>query len=93
MYLVASFGAASLALGAAGDAIPVLAAVLLPIAGLCAVLFVLALIGPAERLFPLSGLPRRAAPVLWDWVLYFVKGLLFFGGISAFLYFVLRLLR
>jgi len=91
--MIVTLGAASLGLGLIGDAMPATASIIFPVAAFCAVGFVLALMGPTEKLFPLKTFPRRTAPVLWSWVLYISKAILFFGSISALLYFVFRAFR
>jgi hypothetical protein len=93
MYMVVIFGAGAMGLGVAADALPALSAFLVPVAVFCAVAFVVAFIGPAEKLFPLRSLPHRLSPLLGGWVVYLLKVLLFFAGISAVLYLLSRLVR
>jgi hypothetical protein len=93
MYMVVVFGAGAMGLGVAADALPALSAFLVPIAVFCGVAFVVTFVGPAEKLFPLRSLPRRLSPILGDWFVYLLKILLFFGGVSAVLYLVSRLIR
>lgn len=93
MYLIAILGAGSLAFGTAAEAIPAMGMFLYPAAVICAVGFVAAFMWPAERLFPLRTLPRRASPVLSAWFLYLIKVLMFFGGLAAALYLLSRVIR
>jgi hypothetical protein len=93
MYMVVAFGAGAMGLGVAADAFPSFGFFLVPIAVFCGVAFVVTFVGPAEKLFPLRSLPHRLSPVLGGWLVYLLKVLLFFGGISAILYLVARLVR
>ena len=92
-YLVVTLGVASMGFGMVADAFPSLSAFLFPLAVVCAVGFAAAFAGPSEKLFPLRTLLLRASPTLWAWMVYILKALLFFGGISAVLYFVFRAVR
>jgi hypothetical protein len=93
MYLVVIFGAGMILLPIVGGAIPAVYPIFGPMAAICAVGFVLTWVGPAEKLFPLRTLPQRTAPALWSWILYVAKTVLFFGGVSLFLYLLLSILR
>jgi hypothetical protein len=93
MYMVVAFGAAGLILGLTADAVPVLGPILFPLTAFCAAGFVAAFMSPAEKLFPLRSLPKRASPVLREWINYAFKGLLFFAAISLVLYLLLRGIR
>jgi hypothetical protein len=93
MYLMVAFGAGSFLCGLVADAISALAWVLYPAAVVCAVLFVLTVVGPAEKLFPLRSLPQRTGFLVRGWTAQILKAVFFFGGISLALYLVLELLR
>jgi hypothetical protein len=93
MFMVVTLGIASMGLGVAADALPELGFLLYPLAGICAAGFVAAFVGPTEKLFPLTTLPRRASPVIWSWCVYILQALLFFGGIAAIFYLVVRGVR
>jgi len=90
MYMVVLLGVGAMGSGLVGDAFPVLGVFLFPVAVICGVGFIAAFIGPAEKLFPLRTLPRRASPTLWGWFIYILKVLLFFGTISAVIYLLSR---
>ena len=93
MFVVIVLGVGAMGLGMAANAVPALGTFLSPLAVICAVGFVAAFVGPAEKLFPLRTLARRASPALAGWIAYIFKALLFFGGMAAALYLLSRLVR